>query len=339
MRVIKDFSTNHFDDPICYFELNKVSKKKSKLDVYYGINCQFSSVNKKKFNIYLDFEEPNWYFWRMAGLPKIVQKIFDLYLIRIIQRVFNLYLTNYPRNFENKFDKILTICPYTADYINKINQNKKREFIFFPINHNFIFKKKKNIDVIYTGSIYGNFIKKITKIIKNYNYRIVSYSDNKYVTDKNISYKKKMQLIASSKISIIHNLIFLDNYCLKRLSKYKDLKKNIAFKYIRKKIVPQQKSRMFEAAFSKSLMLVKKDPWNIIEYFFTPNQDFIYFEKEKDLPKLIDHILKNYDIYKQMINNAFKKANKLYTIKAFYKKYLLKYEFENYYNYYNKQTY
>jgi hypothetical protein len=336
MRIIKDFSTNYFDDPISYLWLNKLTKKKSKLDVYYGSKCIDSVVNKKRFNIYLDFEEPNWYWLLEAGHPKIVQRILNLYPIRIIQRIFNLYLLNYPRNFESKFDKILTICPYTADYINKVNQTKKREFIFFPFNQKFIFKKKKNIDVIYTGNIHGNILEKISKIISNYKYRIVSFSNNKYVTDKNISYKKKIKLIASSKISIIHNLLFLNNYCLKRLSKYKDLKKNNAFKYISKKIVPQQKSRMFEAAFSKSLMLVKKDPWNIIEYFFTPNKDFVYFEKEKDLPKLIETVLKNYNLYKPIVNSAFKKANKNYTVKAFYKKYLLKYEFKNYYNYHNK---
>ena len=108
----------------------------------------------------------------------------------------------------------------------------------------------------------------------------------------------------------------------------------MAFKFINKKIVPQQKSRMFEAAFSRSLMLVKKDPWNLIEYFFNPNQDFIYFNKEEDLPKLINKILKNYNLYKPMVNNAFKKAKKNYTVDIFYKKYLLKYE-TNTNRYYN----
>jgi spore maturation protein CgeB len=90
---------------------------------------------------------------------------------------------------------------------------------------------------------------------------------------------------------------------------------------------------MFEAAFSKTLMFVKKDPWNIIEYFFTSNKDFLYFKKEKDLPKLINRILKNYDLYKPMVNSTFKKAKKNYTVKAFYKKYLLKYELKNNRNY------
>ena len=320
MRVITNFSSNNFDDPISKFELDKFSIKKSKLDVYCGISCQSLLINKKKFNVYLDFEEPNWYWW---GLRKI-------------HRILNLYPINYPRNFENNFDKVLTICPYTADYINKINQKKKREFIFFPFNNNFIFKEKKYIDVIYTGTIYGDVLEKISKIISNYTYRIVSYSNNKYVTDKNISYKKKIKLIASSKISLVHNLLFLNDVQLNHIKKYKDLKKNKAFKFINKKIVPQQKSRMFEAAFSKSLMLVKKDPWNIIEYFFTPNQDYLYFEKETDLPELINTILKNYDVYKPMINNAFKKAKKNYTVKAFYKKYLLEHEFKNNCNHDNK---
>jgi hypothetical protein len=305
MRVITNFSRIYFDNPIQNFELNKFSTKKSNLNIYIGDGCKFLLVNKKKFNILLDFEEPNSYWWvgsRFIFFLRRNYKIFD--------KIFNLYPINYPRNFESKFDKILTICPYTAEYINK-KKEKKRKFIFHPFNSSFIFKEKKYIDVIYTGTIYGNFLENISKIISNYTYRIVSFSNNKYVTDKNISYKKKIKLIASSKISIIHNLLFLNDVQLKHIKKYKDLKKNKAFKFINKRIVPQQKSRMFEAAFSKTLMLVKKDPWNIIEYFFTANEDFLYFEKEKDLPKLINRILKNYDLYKPMVNSAFKKAKKI----------------------------
>ena len=328
MKIITNFSRNYFDDPIQNFELNKLSIKKSNLNVYIGIGCQSLLVNKKKFNIYLDFEEPNWY-WR--GDLRFI--FFFRKIYKILDKILNLSPINYPRNFENKFDKILTICPYTVDYINKTNQKNKREFIFFPFNNRFIFKKKKYIDIIYTGTIYGDFLEKVSKIISNYTYRIVSFSDNKYVTDKNISYKEKIKLIASSKISLIHNLLFLNDVQLKYIKKNKDLKKNKAFKFINKKIVPQQKSRMFEAAFSKTLMLVKKDPWNIIEYFFTPNQDFLYFEKETDLPKLINRILKNYNLYKPMVNSAFKKAKKNYTVSAFYKRYLLKYEHKNNCNY------
>lgn len=328
MRVITNFSKTYFDDPIQNFELNKLSIKKSNLNVYIGESSKFLLVNKKKYNIYFDFEEPNSYWSVNSRLTFFLRRNY-----KIFDKIFNLYPINYPRNFENKFDKIFTICPYTADYINKSNVKKKREFIFFPFNSSFIFKEKKYIDVIYTGTIYGNFLENISKIISNYTYRIVSFSNNKYVTDKNISYKKKIKLIASSKISIIHNLLFLNDVQLKHIKKYKDLKKNKALKFINKRIVPQQKSRMFEAAFSKTLMLVKKDPWNIIEYFFTPCKDFIYFEKEKDLPNLINRITKNYDLYKPMLNSAFKKAKKNYTVKAFYKKYLLKYEHKNNSNY------
>ena len=310
MKIYTDFSNNNFDDPITKFELNKFSKRKSDLSVYCGIKSQESQIKNNKFNIYLDFEEPNWFWWGLKRIHKIL----------------NIYPINYPRNFENKFDKIFTICPYTADYINKKSNNKKREFIFFPFNKKFIFKKKKRIDVIYSGTLYGPILDKISEIISNYNYRIISFSNNKFVTDKNISYKKKINLIAESKISIIHNLLFLNEIQIKHVKKYSDYKKNMAFKFINKKIVPQQKSRMFEAAFSRSLMLVKKDPWNLIEYFFNPNQDFIYFNKEEDLPKLINKILKNYNLYKPMVNNAFKKAKKNYTVCNFYKKHLFKYE-------------
>ena len=108
MRVITNFSRIYFDDPIQNFELNKFSIKKSNLNVYIGDGCKSLLVNKKKFNIYLDFEEPNSY-WsvdsRFIFFLRRNYKIFD--------KIFNLYQINYPRNFESKFDNILTICPYT----------------------------------------------------------------------------------------------------------------------------------------------------------------------------------------------------------------------------------
>ena len=86
--------------------------------------------------------------------------------------------------------------------------------------------------------------------------------------------------------------------------------------------MPQIKSRVFEAAFNKSLILCLKDPWNIIEMFFKPETEFIYFENEIDLAEKILYIKNNYKEFEHIIENAYQKAINNYTTQHFYKKYL-----------------
>ena len=81
------------------------------------------------------------------------------------------------------------------------------------------------------------------------------------------------------------------------------------------------KSRLFEAAFSKSLILCKRDPFNLIERYFQVNKEFVYFEEGK-LEGKIQEILENFRIYEKIIDCAFKRAVKNYTTKEFFLRYL-----------------
>lgn len=72
---------------------------------------------------------------------------------------------------------------------------------------------------------------------------------------------------------------------------------------------------MFEAAFSRSLILCKKDEFNVIERYFEPNKEFVYFED--NLQDKIEEILANYPKYERIIENAYQRAIKNYTTKAF----------------------
>jgi spore maturation protein CgeB len=61
----------------------------------------------------------------------------------------------------------------------------------------------------------------------------------------------------------------------------------------------------------------------VIERFFEPNKEFVYFEEGK-LQETIDKVLANYDDYQPIIENAYRRAVKEYTTKAFFEKYLKK---------------
>lgn len=178
--------------------------------------------------------------------------------------------------------------------------NKKRTSVFYPTNEEVTEKARegteKKYDVIYTGFAGGDHVKKILQSIINFNYRWVSFGNNPYATNRNISYIEKLKLICECKIDVCHGLVGNGT--------------------------PQTKSRYFEAAFCKSLNLMHKDQWNCIEEWFTPNEHFIYFETQDELCDLIKDASKNYDKYVPIVEAAYQKAMKEYTTEQFVKKYI-----------------
>lgn len=188
-------------------------------------------------------------------------------------------------------DKILTICPPS------ITNRKKREYVFFPFNEKYIpITTNKTFDVIYCGSATGAHVTEILQTISKFDYRFVSFGNQQYVTNVSLSYLDKLKMISESRITMVHSLTGIGT--------------------------PQIKTRPFEAAFSKSLILCKKDKWNIIEEWFQPEKEFIYYNDGIDLENIIKEVLKNYDSYLSMINAAYEKALDNYTTRHFVEKYL-----------------
>jgi len=299
MRTITDFSSNYDGDPIRYFNFGDLDNGNENLVFHYGISSANSNVDNDKFNIFLDLEEPS----------------------------SSLHL--YPREFENKFSLVLSICPYYTEFVNRrFSQNSaKRECVFFPFNRKDIPSHGEKInEVIYTGQMNGTGIEEILEILSHFKNRVVSFGPNRFSTDVNVSYHQKLNLVSQSKISIIHNLIFPQSAHIEEIKKSDLYKENGAFSHLEDFIYPQLKSRTFEAAFCKTLMLVQKDPWNLIELYFKPGKDFIYFDGKDDLRLKINQILENYSEYQEMIENAFEKAINNYTTEDFYNQYILKYE-------------
>lgn len=194
-------------------------------------------------------------------------------------------------NFVDHVDKILTICPP------EITGRKKREYCFFPFPEEFVPTNfNKDIDLIFTGTAGAQHSDDIISVIKNYNYCFASFLYRPEVTHFNVSYQEKINLIARSKIYPLHNKVGDGN--------------------------PQIKSRPFESAFCKSLILCLKDEWNIIEKWFEPNKEFLYYNNKEHLNDVIKEVLENYDQYLPVIDAAHNKAVNSYTTRHFVQKYL-----------------
>ena len=194
-------------------------------------------------------------------------------------------------NFLDHVEKIFTICPPN------ITNRKKREYVFFPFNEKFIPEKTEKIyDVIYCGLATGDHVTEILNTIKHFNYRFVSFVNNGITTNVNPTYVEKLKLISQSKITVVHNLTGTET--------------------------TQIKTRPFEAAFSRSLILCKKDQWNIIEEWFEPDKDFLYYDDGFELDSLLKKIINDYGEYKNIVDSAYNKAINNYTTRHFIKKYL-----------------
>ena len=184
-------------------------------------------------------------------------------------------------------DEILSISPLCE-------RKPKRKYVFQPFDDDFEpINKNKIWDIIYTGYSVLSHVDHIINTIKHFNYRFVSFNRG---NNLNTTYAEKLQLIANSKINVVHNVISED--------------------------IPQLKTRPFEAAFCKSLILCRYDKFKTLEKWFTPGEDFIYYE-DNNLKDTIEEILNNYDNYIFMIENAYNKAKKEYTTKRFIEKYLI----------------
>ena len=274
--------------------------------------------------------------WEQFGLSET--ELSEIKKMRIVRLEFEepnkFCLGDNTESYDEEFYKIFTLCPYTSEWLNVKHGSNKRVPIFFPFNEEDIpLSTSKKYDIIYTGHLVSKKITDDIKTISKFNYRFVSNSNNSLVTNHKSSYEEKIELIAQSRITLVHNLIYINDVHIKNIWKYKGWRNNYAFKMVPRPIdlwkrfrlknivIPQLKSRVFEAAFSRSLILCKYDQFNLIESYFEPGKEFVYYhEGELDL-KIIE-ILDNYGDYEQVIENAYNRAVNNYTTKKFVENYL-----------------
>jgi len=239
-----------------------------------------------------------------------------------------------PEDYDKDFYRIFTLCPYTSEWLNKKHNVIKRIPIFFPFNEEHIPPpRKKQYDIIYTGHIVSPKLLQELQAMANFNYRFVSNSEHPLVTNRSATYAEKMNLIAETKITLVQNLLYPTSRHIKQIWHFQGWQDNRAFDLIprpnqiwrrmtdRNVVVPQLKSRVFEAAFGRSLILCKRDSFNVIERYFAPDKEFVYYD-EGHFKEKVSEILANYDNYVPVIEQAYKRAVENYTTAKFVEKYL-----------------
>jgi len=280
--IISSTSTNWIFDPQRFINFDN-SKLRDDILLCYGND--FHNINKlneiKNINIknkiFYNMEEPNYFF----------VENWNKNILPIINQTFN---------------KILVPCRYTSSFFDN------REYTYIPIDIEISFSNEEKIyDVIYTGHYYDfEPLNIIFSVLNLYNHK---------KSTPNNTYYDKMKWIGQSKISLIQNILYYPT--INHFNSFKNSSIYHLFNTNNGEYIPQLKSRLFEAAVSKSLILCYKDNYNLIEDFFTPNVDFVYFENYDDCVNKINSILNNYIDYSDMIESAYNKVVNNYNINNF----------------------
>jgi len=191
-------------------------------------------------------------------------------------------------------DKLLTLSKTASILL------EKRDYIFFPLNTECLPKKipdllQKKYDVCYTGNLNNTApVPEIYSSLAQLNpksYAIVSFFGG---THKNVSYLDKLDIISKSKITVTHNSMRMGG---------------------------QLKSRQFEAAFCKSLILCCEKYENYMQPWFTKDEHYITY-KEGELLSSIQKTLEHIKDYEQIVERAYQLANEKFSCEQFVKQFL-----------------
>lgn len=316
MKIVKEESGEYSDVINSYYNLEKYDDNSTTEVLFQGYNTSRDEFLKDFYKnydkrVYLNLEAPC------------------------------AYTTTTTCNDEQSFfTHVYTLCPYTADWLKDKYLTK---FIPIPFPYNkesfkFINNYNKVYDVIYMGTLLSEEHFNIIRILKKYNYIHTSLNYNKTnflksflkkilrhenfePTHINIDSKYKWELLSKCKLSIAINLAPTTQLHNEIIMKHEFWEKNKAFTHLNANIIPQFKPRVIESMVCKCLVLVKFDPWNVIENWFIPGEHFIYWYDLNDLNNKIAEIIANFDNYQEIIENAFQKV-KEYEVSEIYKKIL-----------------
>jgi hypothetical protein len=302
MLILEDLSAEIPDTNSYHWDLKSLSEDDGKNVLMYGYN----SSNNKDFH--QQCEEYTKVFFNNWAPCEFAQA----------KDHFGAAATEY----DHRFDIVYSICPYSNKWLNQLSLGREYRNIFYPFNKNLIpEKKEKKYDVIYHGGIHGKEHIECLETMLPFNYQYITMTKHinemthkslGVATKIDLSFERKLEVIAESKISVCYNIVHALSDTLKdSFLSQPAAHLNEAFSAMSRahgETLPQFKTRMHEAAFCRTLNLVYKDEWNVAEEYYTPNEDFLYFTNKKDLERKIRDISNDFENYQSLIDNAYNKS-------------------------------
>ena len=309
MKVVRREGGEYPDCIVKYFNFNKFNDDLSEKVFFWGWKCFEDSETKEKYKDYKDR------IFLDTASPCAFLDNFDF-----VERA-------------RYFTKFYTICPLTAQLLNDNGVNAEAvcfpypEWEMEPLN-DVINPDMKKFDSIYYGQVHDPFYKPMIQTISKYNHQFLTISTHgldqelaNLVTQFNVCTLSKCATLALSKSCVGVNLLFCrqsqKQYTEYYLKNYK-ISDEVG-SMLTSNIMPQMKTRMIESASCKTLMLLHRDKFNIIEEWFEPNKHFIYWDNYEQLEAILDDITRNYENYWDIVEEANKHVEQ-YSITNFWRK-------------------
>ena len=238
---------------------------------------------------------------------------------------------NISSNSDGYFDKIFTICPYSAKWLNEQQGGNVFSTSFIPFSEDMIIDKKedKSYDAIYWGGIHSEENFNIVNSIKDFKYNFMSLGPGhwssqfrnsiarRFITSQNVPRKVMWSILRKTKVCPMSNLLFLQEPQVSSIKSMENWEQCEAFSHLDQFIMPQNKTRMIECAVNRTLILLKRNPWQLDSMWFEPEKDFLYFDDYSELPGLIKETTENWHKYEHIVDSAFAKAKQNYTVQNF----------------------
>ena len=208
------------------------------------------------------------------------------------------------------FTDVYCVCPFTCKFMNEHYGYEKFKYIPYPYTNTTV-TEFGNYDAVssWMGSIHGeDHIKAVDSLMKH-KYKFMTSQKNTWMkhpyeyykcTHVMLSNDEKLIELSKCRSSLSFNMIYMSPSSIRN--------DGDAFMHFDDGIMPQFKVRSHEIASCKSLMIVKKDPWNLVEDFYTPDKEFIYFEDFKQLDDILNDVNKNFSKYTDIIEAAYKRS-------------------------------
>ena len=193
-------------------------------------------------------------------------------------------------------DRLLTILSPAA------SGRRGRLNVFWPTDSRYIPPPVDKIyDVVYTGGASVSQVADIiTTVFPRFRYRLVAFGLHPAMqgleTDLRVSYREKLAVVARCRTAVVHNTTFQGT--------------------------PQLKTRGFEAAACRSLLLVLRDSYNVIEEWFTPDKEFLYFRDAAELSRLVCDARDHYQDYLPIVQRAYDRVTQEYNPTRFVQRFL-----------------
>ena len=218
-----------------------------------------------------------------------------------------------------QFTEVYCVCPFTCAFMN--NHFGYEKFIYIPYPYtNYSLDSFGNYEAVssWFGSINGDEHAGAIDVISKFPYKYITSQQNTWLhhpyeynkcTHVNISTEDKLKEVSKCKSSLTFNKLYKAP-SIQYNPGYEGNELKIWDSYASEGILPQFKVRTHEIATCKSLILCKKDPWNLIEDFYEPNKHFIYFENNSELEDILNDVDKNFEKYIPMIEAAYEQVQK-----------------------------